>query len=501
MSPFFNGSRYHKAIMQIPTLMPVTRHILFAVGYATLGIVLGAGTFLALAIESGPDLETWHLVPLDKEYRADKNKTIQTLDQYRKLENELFRELDKEVYAKGYGATQTRINRFNKGSWVDPTSYPVNWNRTIELTTSKPRAGYLLLHGLSDSPYSLHTLAEKLHSQKGWVVSLRLPGHGTAPSGLLRTKWTDFKAAVRIAAWHLREKIGPHVPLYIVGYSNGAALALEYTLAGLEGEPLPMPAGLVLISPAVGVSSLAALAPWQRRLSYLPGLHNLAWISIQPEFDPYKYNSFTLNAAEQIYYLTKDIARRINRLDHGEGVKNFPPILAFTSVVDSTVPVDALVDTLFLRLAPNKHRLVAYGVNREANTASLLTVNPIKSSDVLLSRKLPFDLVILTNANANSKRLVQRIKLTDTEKIRTVTTNLSWPEGVYSLSHVALPFAPDDPIYGDVRTNVGAGASLGNIVLRGEQGVLQVPARQLMRLRYNPFYAYQEKLILDHFSQ
>jgi hypothetical protein len=119
----------------------------------------------------------------------------------------------------------------------------------------------------------------------------------------------------------------------------------------------------------------------------------------------------------------------------------------------------------------------------------------------LLSRKLPFDLVILTNANANSKRLVQRIKLADTEKIRTVTTNLSWPEGVYSLSHVALPFAPDDPIYGDVRTNVGAGASLGNIVLRGEQGVLQVPARQLMRLRYNPFYAYQEKLILDHFSQ
>ena len=193
--------------MQIPMLMPVTRHILFAVGYATLGIVLGAGTFLALVIESGPDLETWHLAPLDKEYRADKNKTIQTLDQYRKLENELFRELDKEVYAKGYGATQTRINRFNKGSWVDPTSYPVNWNRTIELTTSKPRAGYLLLHGLSDSPYSLHTLAEKLHSQKGWVVSLRLPGHGTAPSGLLRTKWTDFKAAVRIAAWHLREKI------------------------------------------------------------------------------------------------------------------------------------------------------------------------------------------------------------------------------------------------------------------------------------------------------
>jgi alpha-beta hydrolase superfamily lysophospholipase len=483
--------------MVIRRLTPVTRHILFAAAYAVLGIVLGAITVLVLTTKSGPELETWHLANFNSEYSARKNKSVQTLEQYQQLEEELFRELDDEVYAKGSEATQTRINRFNRGSWVDPTNYPVNWNRTIELTANKPRAGYLLLHGLSDSPYSLRTLAKKLNSRQGWVVSLRVPGHGTAPSGLLRTKWTDFTSAVRIAARHLREKIGPDAPLYLVGYSNGAALALEYTLAELEGESLPKPAGLVLISPAVGVSSLAALAPWKRRLSYLPGLHKLAWISIQPEYDPYKYNSFPLNAAEQIYYLTQDIARRIDRLDQGEGIKNFPPVLAFTSVVDSTVPVNALVDALFLRLAPNNHRLVVYGVNREANTRSLLTVNPIKSAEILLSQEVPFDLLLLTNESANSVRLVQKIKRANTTNVSDVVTRLRWPEGIYSLSHVALPFAPDDPVYGDVRTSVGDGVSLGNIQLRGEQGVLLVPARQLIRLRYNPFYRFQETQILN----
>ena len=490
--------RYHHPIMIIHILGPVTRHILFALGYATLGVVLSGVIFLSLSLKSGPELEVWHLAHLANEYRAKKDEAIQTLDQYRKREEALFRELDDKVYSQIPEASRTRINRFNKGSWVDPTSYKINWNRTVELPANRPRAGYLLLHGLSDSPYSLRAMAEKLNAQKGWVVALRLPGHGTAPSGLLRTKWTDYTAAVRIAARHLREKIGPNVPLYLIGYSNGAALALEYTLAELEGEALPKPAGLVLISPAVGVSSLAALTPWQRRLSYLPGLHKLAWIDILPEYDPYKYNSFTLNAAEQIYYLTQDIARRINRLDKGEGVKNVPPILAFTSVVDATVPVNALVDTLFLRLAPNNHRLVAYGVNREANTASLLSVDPVRSADVLLHRKLPFDLVLLTNTNANSSRLVQRIKRANTQSIKVVATNLQWPEGIYSLSHVALPFPPNDPIYGDVRTSVKTGVSLGNIMLRGERGVLQVPANQLMRLRYNPFYSYQEQLILEH---
>lgn len=40
------------------------------------------------------------------------------------------------------------------------------------------------------------------------------------------------------------------------------------------------------------------------------------------------------------------------------------------------------------------------------------------------------------------------------------------------------------------------GISLGNRALRGERGVLQVPAAELLRLRYNPFHSYLENRML-----
>ena len=67
-------------------------------------------------------------------------------------------------------------------------------------------------------------------------------------------------SAVRMAAKDLRRRAGPDVPLYFVGFSTGAALSVEYSLARLEGEDLPRPDGLLLLSPAIGVDPLAAAA-------------------------------------------------------------------------------------------------------------------------------------------------------------------------------------------------------------------------------------------------
>ena len=66
-------------------------------------------------------------------------------------------------------------------------------------------------------------------------------------------------AAVRLGIRHLAAEVDGQ-PLYIVGYSNGAALAVEYALSTLEDPELPRVAGLGLVSPAIGVSPVAALA-------------------------------------------------------------------------------------------------------------------------------------------------------------------------------------------------------------------------------------------------
>ena len=94
-----------------------------------------------------------------------------------------------------------------------------------------------------------------------------------------------------------------------VGYSNGAALGVNYALSSLEDASLPAIKGLVLISPAIGITKLAALAVWQERLGHLLGLEKLAWNSILPEYDPYQYRSFALNAGKQTHFLTREELR------------------------------------------------------------------------------------------------------------------------------------------------------------------------------------------------
>ena len=59
---------------------------------------------------------------------------------------------------------------------------------------------------------------------------------------------------------------------------------------------------------------------------------------------------------------------------------------------------------------------------------------------------------------------------------------------VYSLTHVAVPFPDDDPLYGSHAAESSKIVNLGRLSPRGEKGVLTVPTEVLMRLSSNPFF-------------
>ena len=372
-----------------------------------------------------------------------------------------------------------------------------NWNRTFVLSHDEPVAGAVLLHGLSDSPYSLRTLGQMLHDQQFEVIGLRLPGHGTAPAGLANVSWHDFVAAVRIAMTSARARIGPDRPLYLVGYSNGAALAVDYALAVLEDEDMPQADGLVLLSPAIEAPGIAAYAIWQSRFSRLSGLEKLGWADIQAEFDPYKYNSFTVNAGDQIYQLTQNVAARIKRLSGPDGVAGFPRTIAFQSVVDATIRPSTLVDALFMKLAPGGHELVLFDVNRHTDAEPLLRSDPEVLTDRLLGEaRLPFSLTLVTNASPDSDAVIARTKLAGATSVDDESIELAWPGGLFSRSHVAVPFPPDDPVYGDDPEAGEDHITLGSIFIRGERNLLQIPDNYFLRLRYNPFFSYLRERVL-----
>jgi hypothetical protein len=74
--------------------------------------------------------------------------------------------------------------------------------------------------------------------------------------------------------------------------------------------------------------------------------------------------------------------------------------------------------------------------------------------------------------------------------VRAEPMDLAWPAGMFSLSHLALPVAPDDPIYGATPPAKRGTLYLGRIELLGEQRLLAISPNALVRLRYNPFFPY-----------
>jgi alpha-beta hydrolase superfamily lysophospholipase len=349
---------------------------------------------------------------------------------------------------------------------------------------------------MSDSPYSLRQLGESLNAAGTQVLGLRMPGHGTAPSGLVELTWQDMAAATRLAMRHLAAQIGDR-PIHIVGYSMGAAVAVHYALAALEDETLPRVERLVLLSPAIGVSSVAALAVWQGRLGHLLGLEKLAWNHIQPEYDPFKYGSFAVNAGDVVYQLTNEIQERITALDQAGKLGGLPRNLAFSSVVDATVSTPALVSGLFERLPANGHELVLFDINRVTEMEPLMKWDPDEVIRALQQGSgQRFTLSTVTNETEQSREAVV-VSKTGAKVPSVSRLGLSWPVDLYSLSHVALPFPPNDPLYGGQAAGNSPGIHLGAIALRGERGALKVPASDMLRLRWNPFYAFVEARVLE----
>ena len=478
--------------------MPVIKRLINYALWALAGFTVALIMLLYIQAASGPELELWHTVDLDAEFTEKDADDVRTLEDYLQLEEVLFAQLDAAVYAHTATGPDQVLMRYSPGSAADPRSRQPDWNRSFELKAAKPAGGVLLLHGMSDSPYSLRAIGETLNRQGFLVLGMRMPGHGTIPSGLTTVRWQDMAAAVRIGMQHLSAAVGDK-PVHIIGYSTGAPLALDFALEAGQGRVGPVPASLVLVSPAIGVSPAAALAKWKRRLSYLPGLDVLGWLTLEPEFDPYKYNSFATNAGEQVFRLTRSVAGRIAGRAQSGATGSFPPVLVLKSTVDATVSTDAVVDNLLAHLSHPGNEFVLFDINRVAMKSPLLIDDPGPlTARLMQDDSLPFSLTLVANRAPQSNELELRHKAPHSARVsRNETDGLAWPPGVISLSHVALPFPPDDPLYGQRPAGNDDVLFLGQMSIQGERGLMKIPSDWLLRLRHNPFYDYLEQRVVE----
>ncbi|HDW3274432.1 TPA: alpha/beta hydrolase [Enterobacter asburiae] len=466
-----------------------------------IGMVVGIVLIVLLAVrvylsQQGPELHLWHT------WRADE-MSVRELDKadfagYITRENAIFADLDIAVTAKTGGEEQTPLNRYYRQSLVWPGQFTPDANRSFVLMPAgKPRGAVVLLHGLTDSPYSVRRLAVN-YQQRGFVAVVpRLPGHGTAPGALTDVDWEMWLAATRLAVREATRLAGEAVPLHLVGYSNGGALAMKYTLDALDAPALRKPQQVILLSPMIGVTAFARFAGFAGLPALLPAFAKAAWLNIAPEYNPYKYNSFPVNAARQSWLLTKALQEQIGREARENRLVNLPPILAFQSVMDSTVSTRAVVTGLFDQLPANGSELVVFDINQAASFRPLFKPSSWTATSALLPiAQRRYGVTIVTNADEHSFSTVAKTTPAGSTRETVVPLAQAWPQDVYSLSHVAVPFPPDDDLYGrEPGMKNRYGISLGTIALWGETSVLSVGKEALMRVTSNPFYGYMQERI------
>jgi len=258
------------------------------------------------------------------------------------------------VFSEYIAQTRATLAKVRSGNDAVDMERAINGNSPFELKPAescpkgqnKPyRRGILLTHGLTDSPYSMHSLASFFQENCFRVMAILLPGHGTQPGDLLDVTWQDWAEMVTYGTNKLAAEVDE---VFLGGFSTGGALSIYQSLMDSRVR------GLFLFSPALKVSPKAALANLHKMYSWL--LPREKWIDIKPDKDIYKYESFPMNAAAQIYALIQELQDKLD----GHPVKI--PVFAAASEQDITVFTSATLS--FMEKAPNPaNKLVLYTTN------------------------------------------------------------------------------------------------------------------------------------------
>lgn len=176
--------------------------------------------------------------------------------------------------------------------------------------------GVLLLHGLSDSTYSLKSMGKALAEECLWVRAVLLPGHGTRAEDLIDLHRREWREAVSASIYNFSQQTDS---LYVAGYSTGGTLAVDYM-----GRPEVPLSGLVLFSPLLKINTNAdwltpILAPF------------VTWLDYKKPDDYAKYASIPVPAMAQVFHLATEVRR---------GLKKKPldiPVFVAMSAEDNTV--------------------------------------------------------------------------------------------------------------------------------------------------------------------
>jgi len=337
-----------------------------------------------------------------------------------------------------------------------------NWPKTpqishlvapYELAQENNDKAILLIHGLTDSPFSFHDLSQYFYQQGFTVRTLLLPGHGIAPSELLNTQYSEWQKAAKFA---IEETLNDYQQVYLGGLSTGGALIFDYLMQQEHVDNKIK--GLFMWSPASKAKNdLAWLA------KYIDVIPFVDWIDLDADIDFAKYESFPYNAAAQVDAIMNRVVS-----DGGSASRQMHeiPIFVVASEHDQTIDTEhtlALIEEWQLASPQEQMKksvLIYYGHNNKL---------PTKLTDVMK--------VIVPECSAESLC-----------------------SDIFDVSHIATTNSPDNPHYGIKGQYRNCGHYVKDTVryqackqskqvIKGEVTATNLTHDlPIQRLTYNPYY-------------
>lgn len=213
-------------------------------------------------------------------------------------------------------------------------------NSPFEVTPNKPNGeAVLLVHGLGDSPYSFHDIAEHLAGQGYLVRAILLPGHGSKVGDLILPRFEDWRGVVD---HHTDLLLEDYPTVWLGGYSTGANLV---TSRALEDDRV---SGLLLFSPAFQPTSTAV------KYAGFASLF-MQWADQDPEDNMLRYNSLPMNGAAVYYDTVSEVQNKLAAYDFSK------PTVMVLSEGDSVVDTAAAVDWFNRQFLNPANRLIWQG--------------------------------------------------------------------------------------------------------------------------------------------
>ncbi len=235
------------------------------------------------------------------------------------------------------------------------------------LAPSKGQAvGFLMVHGLTDSPYWLSNIRNDLRTRFPCATfhGVLLPGHGTVPGDLMDVTYQDWLETVRFGMDSFGSGIDHIIP---VGYSTGAALIGHIYH---EEDNAKRISAMIMLSPGLAAKSAQAwLTPYARYVQN--------WVGQGSEHDPAKYGSMAMNAAAEFYLLTNPFAT--NDLPEFD-----VPVFGVVSSDDQTINPGLVRDFICQKVtAPQKHLIWYQGeIPPPGDSANCQAIDQVTSKTI-----------------------------------------------------------------------------------------------------------------------